>query len=147
MMAGGPIAWKNVFEDRFSLSTTESEIRAVYALREALKHLLYLKKIFKSFLKENLCNDTYLTMSELSIKIMEDNSAAINYQINPSSKSSMKYLEVDIYWIHDSYMRNEFKLSKIESIKQLADLNTKFNTAEIFFNLRSKLMKIFVIIK
>jgi hypothetical protein len=147
MMAGGPIAWKNGFEDRFSLSTAESEIRAVYALREALKHLLYLKKIFKSFLKENLCDDIYLAMSELPIKIMEDNSAAINYQINPSSKSSMKYLEVDIYWIHDSYMRNEFKLYKIESIKQLADLNTKFNTTEIFFNLRSKLMKIFVIIK
>ena len=147
MMAGGPIAWKNGFEDRFSLSTAESEIRAVYALREALKHLLYLKKIFKSFLKENLCDDTYLAMSELPIKIMEDNSATINYQINPSSKSSMKYLEVDIYWIHDSYMRNEFKLFKIESTRQLADLNTKFNTAEIFFNLRGKLMKIFVTIK
>ena len=92
MMAGGPIAWKNGFENRFSLSTAESEIRAVYALREALKHLLYLKKIFKSFLKENLCNDTHLAMSELPIIIMEDNSAAINYQINPSSKSSMKYL-------------------------------------------------------
>jgi len=147
MLAGGPIAWKNGFEDRFSLSTAESEIRAVYALKEALKHLLYLKKIFKSFLKENLCDDTYLAMSELPIIIMEDNSAAINYQIKPSSKSSMKYLEIDIYWIHDSFMRNEFKLTKIESINQLADLNTKFNTSEIFFNLRNKLMKVFVIIK
>jgi hypothetical protein len=128
MLAGGPIAWKNGFEDRFSLSTAESEIRAVYALKEALKHLLYLKKIFKSFLKENLCDDTYLAMSELPIIIKEDNSAAINYQIKPSSKSSMKYLEIDIYWIHDSFMRNEFKLMKIESINQLADLNTKFNT-------------------
>ena len=125
MLAGGPIAWKNGFEDRFSLSTAESEIRAVYALKEALKHLLYLKKIFKSFLKENLYDDTYLAMSELPIIIMEDNSAAINYQIKPSSKSSMKYLKIDIYWIHDSFMRNEFKLTKIESINKLADLNTK----------------------
>ena len=83
-------------------------------------------------------------MTELPIKIMEDNSAAINYQINPSGKSSMKYLEVDIYWIHDSYKRDEFKLCKIESTKQLADLNTKFNTTEIFLNLRSNLMKIFL---
>jgi hypothetical protein len=59
----------------------------------------------------------------------------------------MKYLEIDIYWIHDSFMRNEFKLMKIESINQLADLNTKFNTTEIFFNLRNKLMKVFVIVK
>ena len=36
-------------------------------------------------------------------------------------------------------MSNEFKLLKIESNKQLADLNIKFNTTEIFFNLRGKL--------
>ena len=45
MLAGGPIYWKNGFETRFSLSTAESEIRAVFALRECVKHLLYLKKV------------------------------------------------------------------------------------------------------
>ena len=43
MYAGGPIYWKNGFEERFSLSTAESEIRAVYGLRECIKHLLYMK--------------------------------------------------------------------------------------------------------
>jgi hypothetical protein len=48
MMARNTIAWKDGFENRFSLSTAESEIRAICALREALKHLLYLKKIIFS---------------------------------------------------------------------------------------------------
>jgi hypothetical protein len=34
--AGGLLFWKNGFEARFSLSTAESEIRAVFALREAI---------------------------------------------------------------------------------------------------------------
>ena len=40
--SGGPIFWKNGLETRFSLSTGESEVRVVYALREAIKHVLYL---------------------------------------------------------------------------------------------------------
>jgi len=48
MLAGGPIFWKNGFETRFALSTAESEVRAIYALREAIKHILYLRKVFNS---------------------------------------------------------------------------------------------------
>jgi hypothetical protein len=43
MIAGGPISWKNGFETRFTLSTAESEIRAIFGLREAIKHVLYLE--------------------------------------------------------------------------------------------------------
>ena len=145
MLAGGPIYWKNGFETRFSLSTAESEIRAVFALRECVKHLLYLKKVLKSFLKEDAANHVSLAMSKLPLAIFEDNSATIRYQQNLSSQSSMKYLEVDIYWINDSYMRKEFELVKIESCDQLADINTKFTTGLTFLSLRNRLMKIFVV--
>ena len=84
-------------------------------------------------------------MTSLPIAVMEDNDATIKYHLNLSSKSSMKYLESDIYWIHDDHtIRNEFKLVKIESINQLADLGTKFNTADKFFSIRNKLMKYFL---
>jgi len=83
-------------------------------------------------------------MTSLPIAVMEDNDATIKYQLNLSSKSSMKYLESDIYWIHDAHIRNEFKLVKIESINQLADLGTKFNPADKFFSIRNKLMKYFL---
>ena len=52
----------------------------------------------------------------------------------------MKYLEVDILWIHDSIERGEFELIHIDSINQLADIGTKLNQAEIFYQLRSQLM-------
>jgi hypothetical protein len=51
--------------------------------------------------------------------------------MNPSSQSTMKYLEVDILWIHDAIARGEFKLLSINTERQLADMGTKFNKAEI----------------
>ena len=34
IIGGGALFWKNEFEERYSLSTAESEIRAVYGFRE-----------------------------------------------------------------------------------------------------------------
>ena len=144
MLAGGPIYWKNGFETRFSLSTAESEIRAVFALRECIKHLLYLKKVFKTFLRDDVADNASIAMSSLPLSIFEDNAATIRYQLNFSSQSTMKYLEVDIYWINDSYTRGEFQLVKIENADQLADINTKFTTGLIFLSLRGRLMKYFI---
>ena len=87
MYAGGPIFWKNGFEERFSLSTAESEIRAVYGLRECIKHLLYMKNVFKSLLTSNAIYNTTIAMANLPIRVFEDNAAAIRYGINPSSQS------------------------------------------------------------
>ena len=140
MYAGGPIFWKNGFETRFSLSTGESEVRAVYALREAIKHVLYLKKVIKSLLLEDMADKATIAMTQLPTAVFEDNMAAIRFSLNPASQSTMKYLEVDILWIHDSIERGEFKLIHIDSIKQLADIGTKLNSAEIFYQLRSQLM-------
>jgi hypothetical protein len=140
MLAGGPLFWKNGFETRFSLSTGESEVRAVFALREAIKHVLYMKKVFRSFMLDNIADSPTVAMSILPTAVFEDNLAAIRYSLNPSSQSTMKYLEVDILWIHDAIERGEFKLVKIDTKQQLADIGTKFNIAEIFLYLRSQLM-------
>ena len=141
MFAGGPIFWKNGFETRFSLSTAESEIRAVFALREAIKHVLYLKKVFRSLLLDNIADKATIAMSTLPTAVYEDNMATIRFSLNPASQSTMKYLEVDILWIHDAIERKEFELLKIDTKQQLADIGTKFNTSEIFYYLRSCLMK------
>ena len=144
MYAGGPIFWKNGFEARFSLSTAESEIRAVFALREAIKHVLYMKKVFISLMKEDVANSATIAMSILPTAVFEDNLAAIRYSMNPSSQSTMKYLEVDILWIHDAIARKEFELVSISTVDQLADIGTKFNRADIFLRLRKELMNYFV---
>ena len=141
MFAGAPLFWKNGFETRFSLSTAESEIRAVFALREAIKHVLYLKKVFKSLLLEDIADKASIAMSNLPTAIFEDNLAALRYSLNPSSQSTMKYLEVDILWIHDAIKRKELVLLKIDTKQQLADTGTKFMTSEVFEYLRGMLLK------
>jgi len=140
MFAGAPIFWKNGFEERFSLSTAESEIRAVYGLRECIKHILYMKNVFSSFNYTTATTNSSIAMANLPIRVFEDNSAAIRYGINPSSQSTMKYFELDILWINDSIQRGEFELVKIDTKYQLADTGTKFTTSEIFLFLRDLMM-------
>jgi hypothetical protein len=140
MIAGGPISWKNGFETRFTLSTAESEIRAIFGLREAIKHVLYLKKVFTSFAHIDTASSASIAMTALPQIIFEDNAAAIRYAFNPASESTMKYLEVDILWIHEAIERKEFTLVKIDTEKQLADIGTKLHRAAVFFCLRRNLM-------
>ena len=138
--AGAPVFWKNGFEHRFSLSTAESEIRAVYALRECTKHTLYMKKLFKSMGHSSALEGTMIAMSELPVKIYEDNAAAIRYGINPSSQSTVKYFEIDLLWTNDATSRKELELVKVETQDQLADIGTKFTTSDLFFKHRASLI-------
>jgi hypothetical protein len=140
MLAGGPIFWKNGFETRFALSTAESEVRAIYALREAIKHILYLRKVFNSLYLPTISNAATLSLTSIPQVIYEENAAAIRYAFNPASQSTMKYLEIDILWINDAIIHNEIVILKIDSPNQLADIGTKLNSAAIFLSLRSFIM-------
>jgi hypothetical protein len=141
MLAGGPIFWKNGFEKRFSLSTAESEVRAIFALREAIKHICYLRKVFTSLHLPTITDSAALALVSIPQIIYEDNAAAIRFAFNPASQSTMKYLETDILWIHEAIERKEFTLLKIESSEQLADIGTKLNRSDIFLYLRSRIMR------
>jgi hypothetical protein len=141
MLAGGPIFWKNGFEARFSLSTAESEVRALFALREAIKHILYMRKVFDSLKLSDTIDTAHLALTSIPQIIYEDNAAAIRYAFNPSSQSTMKYLETDILWIHEALERGEFIPVKINSVDQLADIGTKLNRVDIFLSLRSRIMR------
>jgi len=100
-----------------------------------------MKKVFTSLLLKDVADSATIAMSMLPVSVFEDNLAAIRFSINPSSQSTIKYLEVDILWIHDAIERGDFKLVKIDTKDQLADIGTKFNIAEIFLYLRNLLMK------
>ena len=141
MIAGGALFWKNGFEERYSLSTAESEIRAVYGLRESIKHLLYLKKIFKSLLIPSTADSASISITHLPQRIFEDNAATIRFGINPSSQSTMRYLETDILWIHDAIIRKEFELVKIGTLDQYADIGTKLIVTDIFYKHRTSIMR------
>jgi hypothetical protein len=141
MYAGGAVFWKNGFEERYSLSTAESEIRAVYGLRECIKHLLYLKKVFIALINPTVADSASIAISHLPQRIFEDNAAAIRFGINPSSQSTMRYLETDILWIHDAIIRKEFELIKIGTLDQNADIGTKLIVTDIFFKHRTTIMR------
>ena len=141
MIAGGALFWKNGFEERYSLSTAESEIRAVYGLRESIKHLLYLKKIFNSLLIPSAADSASISITHLPQRIFEDNAATIRFGINPSSQSTMRYLETDILWIHDAIIRKEFELIKIGTLDQYADIGTKLIVTDVFYKHRTAIMR------
>ena len=139
-LAGAPFAWKVGFQTRISLSTAESEVRAIAALREAVKHLLYLKKVFHSIMLPEQSNSAHIAMATMPIQLLEDNGAAVRYAYNPASQSSMKYLETDIYWINDYIRSGDLKITKIKASEQLADIGTKPNLRDTFMLHRNRLL-------
>jgi len=139
-LAGAPFSWKVGFQTRPSLSTADSEVRAIAALREVAKQLLYLKKVFNSLKLSDQANSAYIKLANLPLELLEDNGAAVKYSENPSSQSSMKYLETDIYWINDYYRSGDLKVVKIAAKDMLADIGTKPNSQDIFLMHRSRLM-------
>jgi hypothetical protein len=139
LLANGPISWKNGFESRYSLSTAESELRAIHALKEAIKHILYLKKLFREFAEPTIADSATLNLSIIPQIIYEDNQSTIRWSLNPSGHSTMKHLEVDIYWIHEAITNKELTLYKIDSPNQLADIGTKANNYATFISHRDRI--------
>jgi hypothetical protein len=139
-IAGAPFSWQAGFQTRPSLSTADSEVRAIAALKEVAKQLLYLKKVINSLKLTDQANSAYVKLENLPLELLEDNGAAVKYSENPSSQSSMKYLETDIYWINDYYRSGDLKVVKISAKDMLADIGTKPNLQDIFLMHRSRLL-------
>ena len=140
MLAGGPISWKSGFETLVSLSTAESEVRACHALKEPVKHLLYLKKVFESLILPEVAERSKIYLSRLPLCINEDNRAAIRYMINPSGESSMKHIESVIFWLHDHVKSGLIKFVECASADMLADNGTKIQEYGPFTSINDRLM-------
>ena len=140
MFAGGPISWKSGFESLVALSTAEAEVRAMHAMKEAVKHNLYLKKVFASLLQPEIAERSKIYITRLPMLIREDNRAAIRYVINPSGESSMKHIESDICWLHDHVADGNIKFEECASKDMLSDNGTKDNEFPIFQSGNSRIM-------
>ena len=123
-----------------SLSTAESEVRACHALKEPVKHLLYLKKVFESLILPEVAERSKIYLSRLPICINEDNRAAIRYMINPSGESSMKHIESVIFWLHDHVKSGQIKFIECASADMLADNGTKIQEYGPFTSINDRLM-------
>ena len=71
-LAGASLSSKVGFQTRISLSTADSEVRAIAALRKLVKYILYLKKVFISLNQSKIANSAYIALANLPLELLED---------------------------------------------------------------------------
>jgi len=74
-------------------------------LKESIKHLLYIKKLFNSLIIPSIADSASISTTHLPQRIFEDNVAINRLGINPGSQSMIKYLETDTLWTYDAIIR------------------------------------------
>ena len=166
-LANAPLAWESKLVDKYSLSTCETEIRAVdssktaiqtalyihYLLEEVLSHLpqtdiesdeidTMMSTNFDYLLEVNLLekHEPLTNDEKVKLTIMEDNKASIDWAKKPGSSSRMKHLETDLLWIKRAVRDRLIKLQYIPTKEQLADAFTKALAPALFFALISNFM-------
>ena len=82
LLADGPIYWRSGMVDPLSLSSCESEIRAINMAMDPTKEALHLQHLLQE-IEETLQLDRHLPqydiMTSIPIEIMEDKSACIDW--------------------------------------------------------------------
>ena len=109
--AGGAVSWQSKLQKCVALSTTEAEYIAV---TEAGKELVWIKTFFKE-----------LGMQQDEYVVYCDSQSAIDLSKNATYHSRTKHIEVRYHWIRDATEEKRFKLKKIHTDKNAADMMTK----------------------
>jgi hypothetical protein len=132
ILANAPISWRVGSQDRIALSTCESEVRAIHAMKEAVKQAMWYNKI--------CCEVGLKTENKSPLHIHEDNEACIAYSRNPVRHSTMKHLERELYWIQEAVTRGEIELIATPTNLQWADIGTKPLGPNVLHFIRSNIM-------
>ena len=109
--AGGVVSWQSKLQKCVALSTTEAEYIAV---TEAGKELVWIKTFFKE-----------LGMQQDEYVVYCDSQSAIDLSKNATYHSRTKHIEVRYHWIRNATEEKRFKLKKIHTDKNAADMMTK----------------------
>lgn len=107
-----PISWCSKKQSVVALSSCEAEyIAACYAACQGtwLKELLNALKI----------------IDESSVKLMMDNTSAINLARNPISHGRSKHIEVKFHYLRDMVNKGKVEVAYCRTEEQLGDLFTK----------------------
>jgi hypothetical protein len=136
MLAGAPISWRVGSQDRIALSTCESEVRAVHAMKEAAKQAMWYNKVCFE-IRRDLTTQVGQTTP---LRVHEDNEACIAYSRNPVRHSTMKHLERELYWIQEAVARGELELIATPTKYQWADIGTKPLGPTVLHFIRSNIM-------
>jgi hypothetical protein len=108
---GGAITWKSSLQKRIAMSTSESELYAMYG---AVKQAMW----FKYFLGE-------LGYHQNAIPCFEDNSGLLDWIRNPKVSTNMMHIPIEYYWLRDTNEAGDCVYIKIDTSLQKADIMTK----------------------
>jgi hypothetical protein len=140
-LADGPIYWRSGMVDSLSLSSCESEIRAINMAMDPIKEALHLQHLLHE-IEENLQLNRHLPqydiMTSIPIEILEDNSACIDWSKHRTNSTKMRHLERDLKWIQQYVAAKLIRLVHIPTGNQIADMMTKALQPQQFIYLRDK---------
>ena len=131
--------------DALSLSSCESEIRAINMAMEPIKESIKMKMLLTE-IEDNLnlsdLNNTnpHNIATDIPIEILEDNRAAIDWSKHTCNSTKMRHLERDLKWIQTHVADKMIKLIHIPTTNQIADIFIKPLTFPIFSHLINSFM-------
>ena len=116
------VSWGSKKQNSVALSTTEAEYVAAAA---CCSQLLWLKQQLSDF-----------GMDFSSVKILCDNTSAINISKNPVHHSRTKHIDIRHHFLRDHVEKGNIALDHCRTEDQIADIFTKALNREQFENLR-----------
>ncbi|KAL9230729.1 hypothetical protein vseg_006043 [Gypsophila vaccaria] len=125
-LGGSPISWKTRKQTTVSLSSAETEYRAMANIVCELK-----------WIKGILC-DFGVTLSR-PMAVFSDSQSALQLASNPVFHERKKHIEIDCHFVRDAITDGLIVTSHVSTKDQLADILTKALGAPQFLRLLSKL--------
>jgi hypothetical protein len=122
------ISWTSKKQKNVTLSTTEAEF---IALTDVARELLWVQPIYQ-----------FLGFPEIKkyTIILEDNLPVINLALNQQTKGRTKHLNVKVKFIAELIEEQVFKIEKVSSADNIADLMTKSQGKVLFLRQRQQFM-------
>ena len=147
-LADGPIYWKSKMLDALSLSSCESEIRAINMAKEPIKESIKMRMLLDEidgnlFANEHSNTNPYSIVTDIPTEILEDNQSTIDWFKHNANSTKMKHLERDLKRIQQHIETNQIKLIHIPTNNQIDDIFTKPLAFPIFSHLIDLFMFVF----
>ena len=114
MLNGAAISWSSRTQSVVALSTTEAEY---YALCEATKEALHVRKLLAELKQESECEQ---------VLIFEDNHACAQWSKNDGlDHSRTKHIDIRYHMIRDNVKKENVKVEICPTQEMVADIMTK----------------------